>query len=194
MLSLFRRAFCLHCFPWGTGPTCEDHLSHVEKWSMRHAGKASPDDIIAAAIIESFAKDFDDWKGSCPEGIAAKERVCNEGDIRDSGATLVNRKKKITIATKWVKGRSREGDGLNPWHYSCSGMCVNDVPLDAINARRIIQAHDRLKFRVEAAKEAARKAKADMERNEAAWNIAENLLGMKRNEHGALVPIQAVEA
>jgi hypothetical protein len=32
-----------------------------------------------------------------------------------------------------------------------------------------------------------------MERNEKKWNLAEDLLGMKRNEFGALVPKVSVE-
>lgn len=40
------------------------------------------------------------------------------------------------------------------------------------------------------ARKVAREAKANMEANERKWNLAETLLGMKRNEHGALVPIE----
>lgn len=51
----------------------------------------------------------------------------------------------------------------------------------------------RLKAVHDAANETARKAKADMEANEAKWNLVEQLLHMKRNEYGALVPIRTVD-
>lgn len=72
-------------------------------------------------------------------------------------------------------------------------LFVNDMKMDRRSEDIIVFAYHKIKTQVIAAEKAAQEAKAAMERNEQAWNLAEKILGMKRNEFGALVPIQTAE-
>jgi hypothetical protein len=168
----------------------------VERWALRNCNRATPDGLIASAIVESFAKDFKDWDGDISNVSTKIGKVCcSEGDPRVSAASakLTNHKKKIVISAGWVRGKSRDNDGLNPWYFHSDGLTVNGESLEEQAADYIVSNWRTIKQRVEAANAAAEKAKRDMERNEKKWNLAEDLLGMKRNEFGALVPKVSVE-
>lgn len=192
MLKYIRETFCSKCFSWATGPTCGAHGDAIERWSACNANKATPDDIIAAAVIQSFAKDFEHWSGNLSANLPSHRICCNAGSEPD-GHVLKNSKKNLTLISKYHKGKSRDNDGLNPFYYHNKGLLVNEIPLQPDAAKRVLRAYQEVKQRVDRVKAVADKAKEDMERNETAWNLAEKLLGMKRNEFGALVPIKTVE-
>lgn len=177
-------------------------LSPVERWSLRNAKTCSADEIIAASIIQSFASHFEDW--------TLKDVDLTKVDRRDgrfisgnrSGPAgsilLINSKKNITVKLypTWRKQESRDGDGLNPWFFALVGVkkaFVNDIEVSDSLATTVWASWARVERAHKRTEEAAARAKADMERNEKAWNLAERLLGMRRNEFGALVPIQTAE-
>lgn len=165
-----------------------DDLPPLEKWCFKNSTKCSPDEIIAAAIIESIAKDFEAWDWSeCSTYTVPKDwappkyRISSGLDRR-----LRNKAKDITI----YYDHAYKGGG----NYEDRSFYVNGTALDAVCGRSITSQYKALKKRRDAVKAAEAKAIADLQRNEAAWNLAEKLLNMKRNEHGALVPAVSVES
>lgn len=151
------------------------------------ANATTPDQLIGAALVESFAKEFDDWSH---EQYNTYNRSTSDDNVwlekwRNRGFKSVqtydtnffyNSKKKLLIVYR-KNGNIR------------SNFRVNDVPLSTVIGETVIEEYVKLEQQVKEAKAAAAKAKREMEENEAKWNLAEKLLGKKRNEHGALVPI-----
>ncbi len=151
------------------------------------ATATTPDDIICAAIIQSIAKDFDDWKleriGGLTPDAAAKRRAEVFGYHDPNLCILVNRKKDIKVSFC-----------LNDFEDRVvKGGKVNGVDMAIPRLNDIFQAYDKLKQERARLKRHAAAAVSRMEREEKAWNLAEHLLGMKRNEHGALVPVVEAE-
>lgn len=183
MLKWIRKQFCPSCIPFGTGKLCEG-CSHspVERWCLRNANKATPDGIIAAAIIESIAKHFDDWAYRAVDYYAHDKNWVDDCKKFGISECLVNKRLVNEIKDLSVH-----------WHSNGTFYYVNGTPLNWDEGRLIVQQFTKLQEKHNAVKAAAAKAIADQKRNEAAWNLAEKLLGMKRNEHGALVPIKTVE-
>jgi hypothetical protein len=164
-------------------------ISTVDAWAMRHQHRCSPDDIITAAIIQSIASNPDDWQFSGQLNYA----LSYVGHYSQN-ATLTNKKKKIVI-TFIFEGYAYKDKGKSyvQAKYRACGCSVNGVELSHAHFKSVIRSWEALTSKLKAAKDAADKAKSEMDRNEQAWNIAESLLGMKRNEHGALVPVKEVE-
>jgi hypothetical protein len=161
---------------------------------------ASPDDLIAAAIVESFAKDFDKWQlqdiwrgvivpyDSSLKYAPARERATLLQIHPQSDQTV------ITVSLS-LKRTAKDRDNRGPWLYSIArGPCsVNGVELNNKASACIASAYCSIKLQIAAAEAAALEAQAAMRINEKKWNLAESLLGMKRNEHGALVPVVSLE-
>jgi hypothetical protein len=155
----------------------------------------SPDAMIAAGLMQSFASEFDDWSA---EGQFCKEAaICVRiGRQPDSTVILSNKKKRVTIKfrAEWKKGRSRDGDHCNPWYYHNQGVTdveVNDQHIDFQLGQQMYAAWADLCAKHKAAEEAAAKALAEMKTNEAKWNIAEQILGMKRTKSGRLIAVSS---
>jgi hypothetical protein len=88
-----------------------------------------------------------------------------------------------------VKEGSYDSGHHGETYISPGSLSVDGVLVNASAKREILNGYERIQRRVKAAKAVADRAQEDMKKNEAAWNLAEKLLGMKRNEFGALVPI-----
>lgn len=165
----------------------------VEVWALRNANRATPDGIVAAAIVQSFAKDFKDWRheGSELEAAWLKSWPMDNKPY----ARLVNQKKGIAVNVTFLqkKVKDRKFTTLRQEYYVPNTVIVDGVEISYEESQVIISRFLRIQQQVKQAQQAAATAQANMERNEAAWNLAERLLGMKRNEHGALVPIQTAE-
>lgn len=162
----------------------------IEDWSQANADLTTPDEIIAAAIAKSFASHWEDWShldcftGDVKQAYKIKGRYDEEVSIRNNKAGVV-------VMRKIVGKRLNDYGG---WGGKCYGdLFVNDIKMDRRSEDIIVFAYHKIKTQVIAAEKAAQEAKAAMERNERAWNLAEKLLGMKRNEFGALVPVQTAE-
>jgi hypothetical protein len=165
----------------------------VETWSQANASLTSPEQIIVAAVIESFAKDFESWTVNpyiVGNAHFAYASGCYEDhDYSRKFTAIRNDKAGITL-----KRRIREKynyESSNKYYYEES--YINDLELPDRLSQEILRAYRRVLVRVQAAKQAAETARLNMEKNEAAWQLAEKLLGMKRNEQGALVPVKTVE-
>lgn len=170
-------------------------LSPVERWSLRNAKTCSADEIIAASIIQSFAKSFEDWSFKAkPQPVGYRCANCTEiekerrefvaqyahGNVR-LNRVFVNKSKDIIFAY-WLQDNKTR-----------TAFYVNGLSFPTELGQLIVAEFEKLDMAHQKAVAAAAKAKADMERNEKAWNLAERLLGMRRNEFGALVPIQTAE-
>lgn len=78
------------------------------------------------------------------------------------------------------------------WHHEPHHCVVNGQALDPAVGLQIALAYKNIHQSIIAAERTAAEAKAAMEANEAKWNLAEKLLGMRRNADGALVPVEKV--
>lgn len=150
-----------------------------------YAKAMTPDELIAAAIIKSFAEDFDDWRkfGSLSTEATKWGSVSVEGQLL-KGHTRIN----------FRLSRQQKGsyDNRKYW-YELVECIINDIPLELNAGKKLFEAWIKISAEVHRAKAIAEKAKADMQANEAKWNLAEKLLGMKRDENGALVPVTRAE-
>jgi hypothetical protein len=146
----------------------------IERWADRCSRITTPDEILAAGFIESFSRieEYKDWRL-----------------IHSGGNRLTNSKKNIELSYY----RNHNYDSNYNTYYTYSNFKINDVPIDDNLGERIIKSFEKVKAQHDAVKAKAKKAKAEMERNEKAWNLVESMLGMKRNEHGALVPVKTAE-
>jgi hypothetical protein len=160
-------------------------VSPLEKWANHNAKKASADDLIAGAIIASFAKDHKHWKfiGNFKQDHSSKHYFASTSLSRQMG-----NKKHIKIEFLFRHMEYEEGH-----RYRVFGCEVNGVRISDKAFKAILTAWQGIREKVKAAEEVAEKAKAEMEVNETKWNLAEELLGMKRNGLGVLMPVKTAE-
>ena len=187
--------FCPMCFSWGTGNRCEDH----DPITARISNVCSPQDLIVEACIQSFATSFSDWT------YEEKQTEFN-GRKYITSSTLKSDKIEIGFGPIELKrvGVGSSSVGHKRTHTCCVGSLwyqdvknesivktgfVNDVPMSSKNITKIYKAWKELSDKAAEAERVAKLAAKKMEDNERAWNLAEELLGMKRNELGALVPV-----
>lgn len=164
-----------------------------------YAKATTPDRLIAAHIIESFTLNFEDW-----DALNLDDQWRQFYDAPKH--TLTNTKKGLSVGWENQK-KSADNDNRSPWVYKLKAESAHvrniptkdnsapgkSVPLDAVSSRLIIESWDKVSVVKLKAKAVADKALAEMKANEAAWTMAENLLGMKRNKFGALVPVKTAE-
>jgi hypothetical protein len=161
----------------------------VEKWATHNAKKASADDLIAAAIIQSFAKDFKHWKFV---GQFSQRHDSSSGFQNTSITRKMPTKKHIEIVFLFRQTNSSDGYS-NIYKYKVIGCEVNGVRVSDTAFHAIYVSWNNIVAQVRRTEEVAAEAKASMEANETKWNLAESLLGMKRNGLGVLVPVKTVE-
>lgn len=143
-----------------------------------YATATSPDQIIAEAMKVSMAKDITAWyKGP------NRSRYKGVSDYHPTYHYELGNKDRSLVLT-WTD-YSYESTRL-------SSFQVNDIDFDPGVALALIASYDTLKAAYDRAEATARKAKLAMQANENKWNLAESLLGLERNEFGALVPKETV--
>jgi hypothetical protein len=165
----------------------------IEEWAVANSRHAEPDDIIAAAIAQSFAKNFHDWigdnlAGSVKEAYSvARYSIGGGPDFEGKALRLRNSKTavNISLACNYTYKGSKEIKFFD-------GLYVNSMRMSRRAERVILIAYARIKNQIDAIKVAEQQALESMKRGEVAWDLAERLLNMKRNEHGALVPVVEV--
>lgn len=165
----------------------------VEEWAVYNSKKMTPDELISAGVIRGFAKDFDSWKlnhyWTNSNGL---KPVAYRSSDREAKTSIAHKEKKCKVVFFWEK--KEEGDYYSrSYSYELTGVHVNDVELDMKQGKLIFDSWEKIKEHHEAIKAAAAEAKRQMELNEKKWNIAEDLLDMKRLPSGALVPKVKVE-
>lgn len=197
MLTSIRRLFCRRCFSWGLSPDCGDHGTPVERWATKTAQLSTPDQIIAARIVDSFVKDLEtSWT------LHERARDRHTSSVLSSSGREEWYKKWTKPGSKtnyYICNRVLENGTifvayhLSNSHYdepSMDSFHVNEVPISNADGRFIIKSFTELKSKIVAAKAAADRAKKEMEDNEARWNLVEKLFHMRRDEQGALVTIE----
>lgn len=156
------------------------------------AKATTPDDIIVAAIVQSIARDFDDWEYSpapLSRNSSWKEKwteKCSSVNFYIANRVLHHKEKDLTIS---YKSNNELYEDREYFDY----VYVNNISVPTAIGRQIGETYKKIKKERDELKRKADAALAEMKRNEQAWNLAENLLGMKRNEFGALVPVQTAE-
>lgn len=165
----------------------------VEAWANHNAKKATPDDLIAGAIVTSFAKDFKHWKfvGEF------NQRHGHPNGFRSTSLTrkMVGKKHvEIVFVFKHTKHSEWSGNGYSSiYKYVTIGCEVNGIRMTDAAFKYIYQNWQNIVVDVRRAEEVAARAKSNMQLNESKWDLAEGLLGMKRNGLGQLVPVKAAE-
>lgn len=165
-------------------------------FGYNHPGDAlrqdiSPDAMIVNGLIQSFASEFEDWAvdGVLPDTIGKR---CEHSEPPSREFLIRNDKKKLILKfyISWTRGKSRDGDNCRPFWYHpsvASRFTVNGQELDGDAARAVFKKWIEMSGAVRAAKEAADRALADMKASEAKWNIAEQILGMRRTKTGRMI-------
>jgi hypothetical protein len=162
-------------------------VSPLEKWANHNAKKASADDLIAGAIIASFAKDHKHWKFV---GNFKQDYIRYNDFVSTSLSRQMGNKKHIKIEFLF---KYMEFETAPRYHYRVVGCEVNGVAVSNKAFKAILTAWQSIREKVKAAEAVAAKAKSEMETNEIKWSLAEELLGMKRNGLGVLMPVKTVE-
>lgn len=161
----------------------------IEKWANHNSKKASADDLIAGAIVGSFAEHFKHWK------------FCGDFNQRYDGSggfkpTSLSRKMvgKKHVEVVFVFRATQSGDAYSTiYKYKVIGCEVNGIRISDRAFQHIYTSWNNVVVKVKAAEEVAEKAKNEMVANELRWDLAESLLGMKRNGLGVLIPVKTVE-
>lgn len=176
----------------------------VDAENNSYATATTPDQLIAASFIRSMTEDFEAWE------VTHWERIFQDTSRRAEGyqaGFIWNNKTRIGFVFH-NEVKSRDKDGIAPWVLG-SWTCYvvkgekprewgfetetnKEVQLNTASSNFLMKNRAELSLAHKIAKEKAAQALAAMKANEAKWNIAEQLLGMKRNEFGALVPINPV--
>jgi hypothetical protein len=165
-------------------------VAPVEKWAVHNAKKTTPDDLIAGAIVASFAKDFKHWQfvGQF------EQKWGNESSFRSTSLSRkMGGKKHVEITFLFRHTKSPDGDYSHIHRYRAIGCEVNGIRVSELAFRRILNNWKTIVTQVRRAEEIAAGAKATMDANENKWNLAEALLGMKRNGLGQLMPVKTAE-
>jgi hypothetical protein len=152
-----------------------------------YATATTPDQLIAEAMKVSMAKDINGWTRGGQMVPDHSTHVAYPSDQRPMKPSkrlfeLVNQDRSMRLTWR------TEPHG---YEYRNVDFRINDIEFDAKAGLDLIEAYGRLRSAYDTAQATALKAKLAMEANENKWNLAESLLGMKRTEDGALVPLEA---
>lgn len=154
----------------------------------------TPDGLIAAHIVNSIAKNYDDWtltKETDKQIAAAKKRAEDRGKPSDwshyhwlssrsvSDMCLSNAAKNIVVTYKYDSYGDTRPD-----------FAVNGVGISGDYGKKIVEAYQTIKKERARLKEIADEALRKQKLNEEKWNLFEKLAGFRRNEYGALVPVK----
>lgn len=150
----------------------------------------TPDELIAAAVIQKIAEDFEAFTPFTVLnfGIKAEKLKLQISWRKDSVRYGLGGKTSDFNNQHCQRGDSGSGLYKNTEirNYYIGGA-VNGVPISDSAVQKIGDAYLTLSEEVRKAKEVAEKALLEMEENEKKWNLVESLNGMKRTPEGALV-------
>lgn len=164
------------------------------------ARATTPDQLIEAVVIQSIAKEFEKWSlqdhtwpmKAVPSRSAGYARALNEQKV--PRINFINRSKSIqcVIELDW---RYQYNDDDERWEYlpNMESFTVNGAKLSGQAGERIMKSYVKIREQLRKAEEEAAAALKRQQDNDKKWNVAEELLGLRRNEHGALVPIDTLE-
>jgi hypothetical protein len=168
-----------------------------------YAKATTPDELIAAKICNLIATDFEAWAATGAWKLPEIERHHklnwrHYDTTYGESFTLESEKYNVRVTGAVAKKQARYSgsQGYSEYYYYSiiiKDLAVNDVAVDAKVGIPILSDYGKIRMQFEEAQRVAKEAKATMEAEEKKWNLAETLLGMKRNEQGALVPKEAPE-
>jgi hypothetical protein len=152
----------------------------LDVWIHNAAEKTTTDQMLVAAIIGSMAKDITSWNA----------RDIHPSSSKNMSPIIYTRNISFTFGIDRIFKFGEFYREPNP----TKNPTINDMPINSKDAKALFDAFVELKTKQLELETATLQAKVDMINNEKKWELVENLLKMKRNEHGALVPIEpAVE-
>lgn len=145
--------------------------------------ETTPDDLVVAAFVQGFAKDFDSWHirrsyERYENGLAQKFYGSRHLDF-----WLVNKAGTMLFAYD----RRFVGTG-NKRRELVSDCRINDVHFSDETGQRIWDAYDKLHQVHTKQREERAAMKRKMEEDQKRWDLAEQLLGFTRTDSDALVP------
>lgn len=181
-------------FAYGQAPI----PSSIETWASLHKDKMSPDQLIASYIVESFMKDFDKWElvterntvNARSDDIWAKD-TSRKPEVRwniVNGFTLKG--PKLTLVEALFRA-AKDDDQTAPWIYCQKSASINGVAFDSQIAAMIIREYKKFAVKMRELNETAERVKNEMKASEDKWNLAEELIGMKRTKSGRLIAASA---
>lgn len=154
----------------------------------------TPDRLVVEAIVSDMVRDIKSWVGVY---LAVIDIFQKTPDIKyefrhglSSYSVPAISKKDGSVKIKFVIGINH---GKNWQGHHLAGCTINGIEFDRTFARYLLDKFRNTSELLLMVEKAAAAALAKMEQNEAKWNLAETLLGMKRNEFGALVPVVKME-
>jgi hypothetical protein len=159
-----------------------------------YAKAVTPDQLIAATCINSFAKNFDDWvlKQRLPTEKTRRLASSDYGKVPDNfdlmdltsyslSSKIRGNEIEIKFYVDWRNARSRRT-------FLQTAATVNGTALSLKDSENIVSSYASLREKYIAVKREAEAVKRKMEEEKKKWDFAENLLGLKRLSSGALVP------
>lgn len=165
----------------GIAPPLYDQAQHEATLAVQ---LQTPDRIICGTLLESFAKEIEDWEfKELDHGDAWELRYRKPwfDAMANTNRQLLNRRRGIRLnwCRKWVNEVR-----ANVECFVDFTRIDDDLASEAIKGYFVAKAaHDELK-RVEAETKAAEAAHA------ARWLVAERLTGMRKNDQGALEEVK----
>ncbi len=156
----------------------------------------TPDRLIVAHVIEAITKDFRafEYKGadkwSVIDGYKPRKKDYYCG-YRDSPFSIISPSLKAIGLIKVYRMRPYGTADEKYWKREFIELSVNNVAIDPNHIEGLLNHYWKIRDDLAATEAAAARALAEMEANEAKWNLAEKLLGMKR-VNGALVPVTSI--
>lgn len=157
----------------------------LEEWAVKNSKKASAEEIIAAAIIQSFAVSFDKWED---HNFDNPEQAYDTA----AGGYLHFPDKEIKIV-RYSERKYYNDVNKGGYKYRFNGLSVDGVQMPKYLEKAIVDGWNKVAVRLKEAEAVNNRVKAEMVNTNKAWDMAEKLLGYKRNDQGALVPKETVE-
>ena len=168
----------------------------VEAWAQKCSKISTPDRIIAAAIAASIAKDPDDWVYN----FSQDNKPFKHYFERRHAPRLENVKKAIVVQFEQliilrITHCMSYNNYVNVPRMKGTTVTIagKTFEIDTESAFLLWKAWHGVAKRLKSLKEAEERAITNMKKNEVAWDIVENLLGLRRTEAGALEPVKSVE-
>jgi hypothetical protein len=163
-----------------------------------YATATTPDQMIEAAIIQSIAAEFPKWSSQGVEVVSPTEMIW-ENDVRVNVNSrpyklkLLNTSKNITCEVElgWDYKHRSPAVGkpkIWGWQPTLKKFVVNDIPISDQSAEKILTSYIKVRDHLKKVEAEAAAALERQKLEEEKWNLAENLLGLCRDEKGALVP------
>lgn len=170
----------------------QEPLEPIEKWSLDVSKLTTTDQMLIASIIRNMGNFPTDWKSNDIKEVLETSSVPHYTPSIFRKKNVNGPEIRFTFGFR-SKPRFSGSVFYNYWPDPTREPCINGMPIDIKAAKFIFKKFKSLDATIKAAELAALTAKREMLENEKKWNLVEDLLDMKRNEHGALVPRKTVE-